>query len=335
IRVVALNNSEWERYSNFQRGKKQDPSLFNKSFLQEKIWRLPPSGDRLEHTTEIKIDPLPTGKYLLIAATQTDLFNNECAISITPFQVSAISLLQLENEWFALNRESGLPITGATFQFYNSNYSGNQIRYEPISGSSGSTKQDGSFSFQQPGGYYSCIRVKFQQDELWLQNDVYGNMHTPVQNEIRTGKDAVPAMLFYTDRKLYRPAQIVFWKGIGIGITNGKNSKTELLPEGTSSTVLLMDANNQAIDSVTVQLNSFGSCSGQFVLPSKGLTGRFSIVARGFTWNNDNSIVVEEYKRPGFSIEWKKINKTYSLKDSIPITGSAISYAGNKLQGIS
>ena len=33
IRVVSLNNSEWEKFTRFQREKKQDPSLFNKSFF--------------------------------------------------------------------------------------------------------------------------------------------------------------------------------------------------------------------------------------------------------------------------------------------------------------
>ncbi|MFN9998443.1 MAG: MG2 domain-containing protein, partial [bacterium] len=136
--------------------------------------------------------------------------------------------------------------------------------------------------------------------------------------------------MLFTNRKIFRPGQTVYWKAIG-SIKDTGNVSPRLLPEGTRIKFYLRDAQQIIIDSTEKVLNSFGSCHGIFILPQDRLTGSFSIVPAGYS-HTTADIRVEEYKRPRFAVEWEKKKERYSLQDSIKISGSTRTYAGNILQ---
>src|SRR5690606_24171822 len=54
---------------------------------------LPGSEDLREHHTEIKIDPLPTGHYLLVASATADFSSDSTIVAAVPIQVSSLSLI--------------------------------------------------------------------------------------------------------------------------------------------------------------------------------------------------------------------------------------------------
>ncbi|HEX2535915.1 MAG TPA: hypothetical protein VHK69_19375, partial [Chitinophagaceae bacterium] len=60
--------------------------------------------------------------------------------------------------------------------------------------------------------------------------------------------------------------------------------------------------------------------------------GAFTLRDRDYT--GGATVMVEEYKRPRFYAEWKPVEGSYGLGDSITVTGNAQAYAGNALPGV-
>lgn len=328
VRIVALQADEWEKYS--QQQKPSENSLLGKKPMQENVWTLPSSEDRRKHSTEIIINPLPAGKYLLISSSQKDISDNSCVVSLTPFQVSAIAVLQQNNSWMALNRFTGLPLAGAEYQFYTSYTAAENLGYRKISSAKGVSDSSGLFHFNFKGEYANGLSIRYQKDELLLLGNLF--LSSPPDASIKEAPQEKPMkkVLLFTDRKIYRPGQEIFWKGIGIQ-KERENSPTQLFPIETRIVFYLKDAKGTIIDSVEKKLNNYGSCTGSFLVPKDRLTGQFSIEPASFPYSR-TTILVEEYKRPKFVIEWETPQNGYSLYDSIHIKGATRSFAGNVLQ---
>ncbi|MDQ3550773.1 MAG: alpha-2-macroglobulin, partial [Bacteroidota bacterium] len=109
---------------------------------------------------------------------------------------------------------------------------------------------------------------------------------------------------------------------------NGKESKAA---PGYKVTVYLRDANYQLKDSLVLTSNEFGSFTGNFQLPQNLLNGLFTITDK--ETRSAASFSVEEYKRPKFYVEFKKVKETYKVGDSVTIEGQANAYAGNVVDG--
>ena len=77
----------------------------------------------------------------------------------------------------------------------------------------------------------------------------------------------------FTDRAIYRPGQKVFYKAI---LAQEYFEKTKVLPKQKVS-VILQDSNGKEVAKQDAITNEFGSISGEFILPSGGLTGQFYI----------------------------------------------------------
>ncbi|MFM9021436.1 MAG: MG2 domain-containing protein, partial [Sediminibacterium sp.] len=328
VRVVALKPDEWEKYSSQK--KPSEASLITKKALQEKIWNLPKQEDLRMNATEIYLEPLPAGQYLLITATQKELNDNAATISLTPFQVSSIATIQQGNHWIALHRTTGKPLPKAAFQFYSSYSSSEGIGFRKINTAKGISDSLGQFYFNYTNEYANGLSIKYQEEELLLLGKIFSGTDesTRIKNN-REGKRESRVQIF-TDRKIFRPGQIVFWKAIG-SVKDTGSSAPALMPEGTKLKFYLKDAQDIVIDSIEKSLNSFGSCHGTFEIPKDRLTGNFSITSSVSRYQQAN-ILVEEYKRPRFTVAWENPKQGYSLLDSIQMTGYTRSFAGNILE---
>jgi hypothetical protein len=83
------------------------------------------------------------------------------------------------------------------------------------------------------------------------------------------------------------------------------------------------------VDSLVLKSNEFGSVQGTFYLPENLLGGEFSIYDE--TTQDEQSFSVEEYKRPGFYIEFDSVKTAYRVLDTIQLGGMAQAYAGNAI----
>jgi len=322
-KIVALNMSEWEKsISNY---KETDGALLKKEAIQERKWELPANNDRRNHSTEVMINPLAPGKYAIIASSMLDLNDNACVISVTPFQVSAIAALQQNNHWLAVNRSTGAPLTEATFQFYSSSWSSKGPVYQRIQNAKGKVDVNGAFMMDGLQNKADGVSIRWGQDELFLGN-IYGNVEIPTTDKIKQLEALEEKCILLTDRSIYRPGQTVFFKAIQY-LEKRSGLSSQVASEGTSLTIYLKDPNNQIVDSLITKLNAFGSCSGQFILPRNRLTGQFTLEVLG-TKKHTESIQVEEYKRPRFTIEWEKQQRNYGLSDTLTVIGKAVAFAG-------
>ena len=116
-----------------------------------KSWQqvLPSTNDLQEHSTEIKIDGLPSGEYILFASSEKD-FNGKKAILGARFvYVSSISYVNSSNNFFILNRDNGQPLANAGVQVWEQKYDYNQSKYIKEKGKAYTTDANGFFKMDR------------------------------------------------------------------------------------------------------------------------------------------------------------------------------------------
>lgn len=307
------------------------PTLLAAEALRNWEEELPATGDLQEHRTEIKIDGLPAGDYVLLASAEPGFKKDKGIIGARLFHVSGISFINQREDYFILDRESGHPLANASVQVWQRVYNYNTSKY---------TRQKLNLYHTDKNGF---VRVQVSRDEknpranrdllfdirhgndrLFMDDYVYDTYYYGPQNK---KAEPLTRVFLFTDRSLYRPAQAVYFKAIVVE-TSGKERTGAVRPDYTTK-VYLRDANSQVIDSMELKTNEFGSFHGVFQLPQGSLNGSFSVFTK-----KDNSYAgfrVEDYKRPKFYVEYEPIKGTYELNDSISITGIAKAYAGNKV----
>src|ERR1035437_1466059 len=316
--------------------------LWKKLTAQKNIrsWKqpLPATDDYLNHSAEIKVDALPVGEYALLASAAEDFSLNKNPLSAQYFYVSNISYINNGTEYFVLDRTNGKPLAGAKVQVWNQLYDYNTRKniFEKLelltADKNGyikiaETKKNEQRSLR--------LEINYQKDRLFLADYQYIYNYTNEDAEDYKNQkkydDANAKIFLFTDRSIYRPGQLVYFKGIGI-TQNYKTKKNQLLTTKDSIKIILYDANSQKVDSVKLLLNDFGSFNAKFRLPENQLNGEFSIEVDNYE-NSDINFSVEEYKRPKFYAEFERVKGTSRVNIKIKITGFAKAYAGNNIDG--
>ena len=303
-----------------------------------KQWQqqLPSTNDYLQHAVEIKVDGLPTGEYALLTSADKNFSVEKNLLAIQFFYVSAISFINNEQEYFALHRNSGKPLAGATVQVWTSKYDYTDRKNRLQKGELLTADKNGYFKVSSASKDDRNLRleINWQKDHLFL--DDYQYIYTRYDSYIMTAanKDDYEKnnsqVFFFTDRSIYRPGQTVYFKAIAVS-KDWETRKAKIL-DGKKLTVLLSDANQQVVDSVSLNSNEYGSIHGQFRLAQNTLNGNFTISIKEYTRGNAY-FSVEEYKRPKFFVEINKPKGSFRLNDTVSIAGSAKAYAGNNIDG--
>ena len=104
----------------------------------------------------------------------------------------------------------------------------------------------------------------------------------------------------YTDRRIYRPDQKVFYKGV---IRQDIDAKLTV-PNLRDVTVTIQDAEDKTIETKTLPLSGFGTFHGSFQLyPEMPLgTYRFFVEPEGGGQRIEGTFDVREYRRPDFKV---------------------------------
>lgn len=288
---------------------------------------LPGADDLYEHRTEIKIDPLPAGRYLLAASATSDFTADSNALVVVPFQVSSLSMItnNYDNQQtlFALHRKSGMPIRGAQVMFLQRRWDSklNVYRYEAVGQTR--TDEDGKASLTLGKPQSNINRITLSTNDDTLRTDGY--FGSP-QRQDEPEKATVHTFLF-TDRALYRPGQTVYFKGIVV--ESAADGKTNRVLADRQSEVTFYDANGQKVTSLQLTTNEYGSFAGKFTAPESGLTGQMYIGAE----NGNAYFAVEEYKRPKFQVVFDTLKANVALNEPVTLRGHAVAYAGNNIDG--
>ena len=294
-----------------------------------KSWQvnMPDPKDFQAHATEIKVDALPVGMYYIIASLNEkfNLQKNIIAKQLT--YVSNISIVNNNRkDYYILNRENGKPFFNASVQTWQTSYNEATRQNVSVKAENYTSDINGHFSFKSTTNSRNItFQVKTENDELFTEDYIYDNYY----DGFSTNNPKRNLTFLFTDRSIYRPGQIIYFKGI-ILRNDSKSKETAILPSFKTS-IQLRDANNQKVNELSIITNDFGSYHGTFKLPEGTLNGQFSLFDTAT--NTAQYFNVEEYKRPKFFVEIKKPTGTYKLLDSIKIIGSAKGYSGNNIDG--
>lgn len=148
--------------------------------------------------------------------------------------------------------------------------------------------------------------------------------------------DVEQTLYVYTDRPLYRPGQVVYFKGI----LRSKEDMLFSLPTGIPSVSVRVENlyENRTIYSGTAALDDMGTFSGEFTIPDDALLGRYAIyVDTGEEHNNNRDWWAEpgelrfdiaEYRKPEFEVELTPISQNVLDGETVEVTVQANYYFG-------
>ncbi|MBC8755756.1 alpha-2-macroglobulin [Kordia sp. YSTF-M3] len=283
---------------------------------------LPTENDYQMHSTEVAMPPLSNG-FHIITASPTEKLQKKF-YSFGTLQVTDIAIKDkktLSNHIFQItDRNNGAPIPNQDIIF---DYT---IGYENIKGAKAlTTDATGSVVFESPKN----SRIRNIKIKISKENDVaHFNGSTIYSRDYIEDSDPVKTLFFFTDRSIYRPSQVVHFKGILIE----REGKKSTIVANEKVDVTFRDANYQEIKTATLTTNEYGSIKGEFIIPNNGLTGSFSIMAKSSKRNLGSvNFSVEEYKRPKFEAEFLPITETFAVNDSVVAKGTAKAFAGSNI----
>ena len=308
------------------------------SLTEVKNWKvdLPNTNDYQKHATEILIDPLPHGQYLLVAydASQKRI------LARGGFQVTNHSFIELPSqrgkEYLISNRATGKAVSGAEVRL-QSGQSGNSKTLD-INLTSDS---NGRIRYSTKTYHYNVsATVVVNRDTTY-----FGEFYIYKDNNNSQSKEKLTVRAdVFTDRAIYRPGQKLYFKGI---ISKKYREKQSVFTDQRIG-VKVNDSNQDEIYEKTFLTNEFGSFSDSLTIPKSILPGLFSIqiegidsegkyinLARNGVIGGRESFRVENYKRPKFEVKAEPITETYVLGDSIEFIGKAVALAGNNISGAS
>ncbi|HIZ02621.1 MAG TPA: alpha-2-macroglobulin [Candidatus Bacteroides merdipullorum] len=219
-------------------------------------------------------------------------------------------------EVLTLDAKTGHPVPDVELDFYSSYYNieADKKVSEATTGADGRAiltwdKKMNSFRVRKGGDVF-----------LPVQPVTYGVARS-------TAKKAEEHLSLLTDRSLYRPGQTIYVKGIAYE----QDDEAARVLEGRTYTISLLDVNRKEVSKQEVRTNDFGSFSAEFVLPTSCLNGDFLLKAGDLAMQ---SIRVEEYKRPTFSIAFDPVKIAYALGDTVVLTGRVEAYNGAAIQTV-
>ncbi len=313
--------------------RRQDSKQIVEKLLSEKpvlSWdiEIPDEGDFQQHTSEIEIPGLDKGFYVLLAGNNEDFNKLNLAVAWSDFWATNISYISKNDpgkgyELYVLDRTKGSPLKGVAINAYTRDYNYQKRTYEINPWKSFSSDDNGFFEIDSRSEDQRSKSVtlefvkgddKLIADQALFIGHHYDNEQKPV---IKT--------FFFTDRSIYRPGQTVYFKAV---ILEKTGDEYKILPDFTTN-IEFRDVNYREVSSVELTTNDYGSVSGSFVIPTGALNGMMTLKNR--TGNVNFS--VEEYKRPTFEVLFDPIKGSYKLNETISVTGQAMAYAGNTLDG--
>lgn len=283
---------------------------------------IPKQNDYFSHSAEILAPSLKKGRYVLLFSNQKIPDFKKELFGYQEIQATSIAFLRYDfnskQRLFVSNSITGKPLKNA------------QIISE---GKTKHTDNDGWVSLNGRNAYYrKKTQIIYHGDSIQTSIQFSKKYHGHQKNAKQINS------FLLTDRSIYRPGQPLYFKGI---VTYQTDKKRKVL-SGARLKVSLYDTNDNLVSEKIVNTNEFGSVNGKFRLPKNRNTGRYRLkIGKDFKtsapWNKTNfnegekTIRVEEYKRPAFAVDFKKVDTSYVLNDRVNLKGNATAFFGGKI----
>lgn len=278
-----------------------------------KTSRLP---DYQSYSAEVAIQPLPIGRYMLVASNRKDATEKDAVVEIKKFQVTDLTIITSSDPVLYLrHRKSGKAIANATVNMYSLENKNKNLLTTFTTNAEGEGHIEGKNrdKIHRIGGLE--ITTKDGRTQYFNMNWYYWNRKKEAERESQT-------ILFFTDRTIYRPGQTLYFKGLMS--TNKPAGSTPEVVTDKKVKVRLFDVNGQEAAVLDLVTNEYGSIQGSFVLPQGGLNGQMSLR----TDYGSHYFSVEEYKRPTFEVTLKELEQEVALGSEVQVEGLAKTFAG-------
>lgn len=320
FQVFKISNTQLQTFNKLYN--KEEKLTFIKNLQGTKSWEhiLKNEGDYQTHSTEVVVPKLNNGLYLIFSTVT----NSQKNYAFTTLQVTNLAWVETDSEltkiFQIIDRNNGMPISNAKVELSYFKNNSQEKQTEKFT-----TNSLGEITFKKTRGNYSHVSAKVtnSNDTAYFGNFYLGNNYP--NNQI---KNPYKSFLF-TDRSIYRPGQIVYFKAITMKTEKGQSD----VLANESVYAVLYNVNSEKISRLEFKTNEFGSVSGEFVIPNNGLNGQYYIVFDGIDKkiSTEHYFSVEEYKRPKFETKLKPVTETYKVNDSITIKGLAVAFAGSNI----
>lgn len=310
--------------------------ILDRKPIKKQFYELVDLNDYHNYSTEINLPELPIGNYLIVASSSETPINSNEIYSYVKTKVSRLSFVNLKySKYFKtqiLNRLTGEPLSNVNVK----------IEGDSLEIFEGKSNKNGEVNVRlNKEGYYNLkIYAALNKDTLI----------SSLKRAYRRGfyedeeENHIALMQIYTDRKIYRPGQTIFFKGMLLDYRNGRNR----MKSNTHVSVRILDSRRKKLKEFRLKTNEFGSVSGKYQLPKGILTGRFRIVIEEDNGDDNGDydryydriddyyeskvyFSVEEYKRPRFEVSFDKYTDNKSFGDSIHVKGRAEALMGSSI----
>ncbi len=301
-------------YNLLPTGKELEELVENSPPVQ--IWdiSLPGTPDYRMHKTFVVPPMTGPGTYLVAASARSDFSRDDNELQGLYLTIGDLVLITRKKsdglEVTVLAGSSGKPVTDAEVILYRVDYREGH-------------KKEGSPKTNERGMVQFPISEKYDRYFLVARK---GNQNTYDQIsyfDLQTAQDRLSSTLFYTDRGIYRPGQKIQWKAVLYG-QKDDNASLTTHPDRTF-TVSLKDSNRQEVESRTVVSNSYGTASGEFIIPEGRALGQWFLES---SQSGYLDVQVEEYKRPTFETELLDPDTPLRLNRPATLRGEAKYYFG-------
>jgi len=193
----------------------------------------------------------------------------------------------------------------------------------------GSTGEDGVFytTFPQRGPWDPLFAFVAEGEEAfgvamsqWSTGISPWEFDIPVQLEREPYRAA-----FYTDRPIYRPGQMVYWKGI---VRAEDDAHYSLPSQVKSLAVRVYDPEGKAVYEELVPLSGNGTLHGAFPLDEEARTGYYRVGTEIGERGYGAGFQVAEYRKPEFEVAVQTDREEYIQGDTINVTAQATYFFG-------
>jgi hypothetical protein len=302
-----------DRYANFYYNDKKKYSIFNS--LKNPVWEqkisLKKYEDYLIHSAEFALDGLPEGSYMMVLTNGLSSTDENYILNHVLIQSSQYTYVEKNNTLYTLDANNGAAVSlPYKWYFYRNNH------FELFK--EGNTDSSGKLELNQDT--YGTFLLIFNRGELSLSKYFY------ISNNNESKLKRVNVL---TDRNIYRPGQKIYFKLIAFDDYEKSVLKFETLK------LILNNYGSNLLYEKEIKTNEFGSYSDSIDIPEFGnLNGQyhFQVKTPGYYYSNE-TIQIENYKRPSFNVEFLKSKQMYKLGDSVKLTGVANALAGYPISG--
>ncbi len=331
FRIISCKEEEYELKRNSE-NKKFYAWLIQQKKVYETKLNAPDEKDYRSVSGHFLLPSLDAGFYVLLTSDAPLINENHKGYSFYTLQVTNIDAQYRINdrkiEFFVFDRTTGHPLKGAEvnvglFKDYNakSHFKNIQLICDA----------DGKCACEITNDAYTLnASASWHQDKYQIISRRYwGRYHE--DSKVSTSEKAY----IFTDRSIYRPGQTVYFKAILVETTQqGSTILQQKTENGKKITVELYDANYQKVSEQHLTSNEYGSVSGNFVLPSQGLTGKFHLqIKMESKYIGNLYFSVEEYKRPTFEITLDQPKEEFKIGQNVSVDGHVKAYAGYGIDG--